>query len=133
MRALDTNVILYHFLSDGKFGGNASEIIEKINKGEEIFIPLPVMKETLFAMIRQGKELSEIIQVLSSLNKDNAIIAEDDFTIFIEGLEIASKYKINATDGVIVSLMQKHGVTEIYSNDPDFDKVPGIKRIEDFE
>ena len=129
MKALDTNVILFHILKDSKFGKKASEIIEKIDKGEEVFIPLPVLKETLFALLRHGKELQEIIEIFAAFQKDNIRVVEDDFYIFIQGLELADKYKIGPTDGIIVSTMLKHGVKDIYSNDADFDKVPEIKRI----
>lgn len=129
MKALDTNVILFHTLKDSKFEKRASEIIEKIDKGEEIFIPLPVLKETLFALLKRGKNLREILEIFAPFQKDNVKVIEDDFHIFIHGLEIADKYKIGPTDGVIASTMLKHGISEIYSNDPDFDKVPGIKRI----
>jgi predicted nucleic acid-binding protein len=129
MKALDTNVILFHTLKDSKFEKRASEIIGKIDKGEEIFIPLPVLKETLFALHRRGKNLREILEIFAPFQKDNVKIVEDDFNTFIRGLEIADKYKIGPTDGVIASTMLEHGIKEIYSNDPDFDKVPGIKRV----
>ena len=129
MRALDTNVILFHTLKDSKLGKKASEIIGKIDKGEEILIPLPVFKETMFALLKRGKNLHEILEIFAPFQKDNVKIVEDNFNIFIQGLEIADKYKIGPTDGVIASTMLEHGVTEIYSNDPDFEKVPGIKRI----
>jgi len=129
MKALDTNIIIYHAVKDSRFGKNASEIIARIEKGEEIFIPLTVFKEFMFDMLARGKDISYIINTFALFQKNNVKIAEDDFGIFIQGLEIADRYKIDPTDGVIVSMMMKHGITEIYSNDPDFDKVPEIKRI----
>ncbi len=129
MKALDTNIIIYHVVKDSKFGKKASEIIAGIEKGEEIFIPLAVFKEFMFDMLARGKDIPYIIETFALFQKDNVKIAEDNFGTFIQGLEIADKYKIGPTDGVIISVMLRHGVTEIYSNDPDFDKVPGIKRI----
>lgn len=129
MRALDTNVIVFHVLGDSKFGGKASKIIRNIDQGEATLIPLAVLKETLFELLRHGRALPEIIETFKPFQKDNIIIAEDNFSIFLQGLEIADKYKIDPTDGVIVAMMVRHGISEIYSNDPDFDKVPGIKRI----
>lgn len=129
VRALDTNVIIYHVLGDSKFGKRASEILKNIDEGENIFIPLPVLKETLFELLRHGKGLSEISEILASFKRDNVQVVEDDFGIFMQGLEIADKYKIDPTDGIIISMMLRHGIKEIYSKDPDFDKVPGIKRV----
>jgi len=129
MKALDTNIIIFHILNDRKFGKRSSEIIEKIENGEAIFAPLPVLKEVMFNLLAHGKKLSDIIEILFLFHRENIKIAEDDFTVFIQGIEIANKCGIDPTDGVIASLMLKNGVTEIYSNDADFDKIPGIKRI----
>lgn len=126
---MDTNIIIFHVLKDSNFWKRSAEIIKNIDEGENVFIPLPVLKEILFELRRHNKGLSEIIEILMSFQRDNVKIAEDDFDTFIQGLQAAEKYKINPTDGVIVSLMNKYGITEIYSNDLDFDKVPGIKRI----
>jgi predicted nucleic acid-binding protein len=31
-------------------------------------------------------------------------------------------------DAAVIAIMQSHGLTKIASNDPDFDRVPGITR-----
>lgn len=129
MKALDTNIIIYHAVKDSRLGKNASEIIARVEKGEEIFIPLAVFKEFMFDMLARGKDIPYILETFALFQKDNVKIAEDDFGIFIQGLQMAHQYKIGPTDGVIAATMLNHGITEIYSNDPDFDKVPGIKRI----
>src|SRR3989338_1512884 len=129
MKAIDTNILIYHVVEDSKFGKRSSEIIARIEKGEEILMPLAVFKEFMFDMLARGKDIPYIIEALALFQKSNVKIAEDNFEIFIRGIQMSHKYKINPTDGVIASTMQKHGVTEIYSNDPDFDRVPGIKRI----
>lgn len=129
MRVLDTNIIIFHILDDNRFGKKASRIIERIEQGENVFVPLAVLKETLFVLLAHGKSISEIMQMLFLFQKDNIQIIEDDFAVFLEGLQIAKKYEINPTDGVIIALMFKHNVFEIYSNDEHFDKIPGIKRI----
>lgn len=129
MRALDTNIILFHIFKDGKFGKKSSEIIRRIDNGEEVFIPLPVLKETLFELLDYGKSLHETMQIIASFQKDNTKITEDDFATFLQGLQTAEKYNLNPTDGVIAALMAKHGISEIYTNDKDFDRIPGIKRI----
>jgi len=129
MRALDTNIIVFHILGDSKFGKKASEIVERIDKGEEVFVPLPVLKETLFNLLAHGRKLSDIIDIVLLFEKSNIKIAEDDFNYFLQGLRIADKFNVDPTDGIIASLMFKHGISEIYSNDTDFDKIPGIKRV----
>ena len=38
-------------------------------------------------------------------------------------------YRIGWNDLVVVAQMQREGVSGIYSNDEDFDLIPGIERI----
>lgn len=129
MRALDTNIIIFYVLGDSKFGKRASEIMKSIDNGEEIFIPLAMLKESMFILLSHGRSLQEALDVILSFQRGNAEIVEDDFNTFVQGLEISKKYGINPTDGVISAMMLKHGVAEIYSNDPHFDRVPGIKHV----
>src|SRR3989338_2121929 len=120
MNALDTNILIYHAVKDSKFSKRASVIMARIENGEEIFVPLTVLKEFMFDMLARGKNIAYIIETFALLQKSNVRIQEDDFGTFIRGIQMADQYKINPTDGVIAATMQKHGITEIYSNDHDF-------------
>jgi predicted nucleic acid-binding protein len=51
------------------------------------------------------------------------------FEDFITAKEALRVYKMDWDDLVIVAQMQREGISEIYSNDRDFDQVPGIKRF----
>ena len=129
MKTLDTNILIYHILNDAQYGKKASSIIKKIEDGEKILLPLAVLKETLFVLLAHGRTVSDIADMFSVFQTDNITIVADDFSLFMEGLFIAARYNVDPTDGIIVAVMMKHKISEIYSNDPDFDKIPHIKRI----
>ena len=129
MKALDTNVLVYHILNDSHFGKKARAILQKIEGGEKVLLPLAVLKETLFVLLAHGRTVADVADMFSVFQKDNIMTVADDFSLFMEGLLIATRYDIDPTDGVIAAIMTKYNISEIYSNDPDFDKIPGIKRI----
>jgi len=60
-------------------------------------------------------------------------VIETTFTDYLEAKRIANTYNLNFTklwdDLVITAQMKRINVNEIYSNDKDFDEIPGIKRI----
>ena len=41
---------------------------------------------------------------------------------------LARQFGLLINDAVIVAVMQAHGLTNLASNDSDFDRVPGITR-----
>jgi predicted nucleic acid-binding protein len=42
--------------------------------------------------------------------------------------DISRQYGLLTNDALIVTIMQEHGLTQLASNDADFDRVPGITR-----
>lgn len=128
MRALDTNVIIYHFLNDKKFGKISSKIISRIENGENVLIPLAVLKETMFILLAHGWLLDKVIDIISSFDKPNIEIVEDNYEMFLQGLQGAVKHKFRPTDGIIASVMIKNDIKEIYTNDKHFEKA-GMKVV----
>jgi predicted nucleic acid-binding protein len=42
--------------------------------------------------------------------------------------DVSRQFGLLSSDALIVSVMRHHGLTHLASNDPDFDRVPGITR-----
>ena len=49
---------------------------------------------------------------------------------YLRALDVYAAYTIDFEDALIVAQMERHGETELYSYDRDFDQVPGITRVE---
>jgi predicted nucleic acid-binding protein len=49
-------------------------------------------------------------------------------TVLLTAATLCQQIGLLTNDGVIVALMQGHGLSKIASNDADFDRVPGITR-----
>jgi predicted nucleic acid-binding protein len=48
---------------------------------------------------------------------------------FFVALDDVERYGVDFVDALTLQTMLKNGIDEIYSNDKDFDRVPGIKRV----
>lgn len=49
-----------------------------------------------------------------------------DKSSLVEAMEISGRYGLLTNDSRILTLMQRHGISHLATNDDDFDQVPGI-------
>jgi predicted nucleic acid-binding protein len=149
---LDANVLVYHFQPHPVFGLACSQLIQSIEndqvRGLTSTHVLSEVAHRLMAMeasLLPGWTASKVIQ---RLRQQPAVL--QSFTRFpsavqtvlqsrIEMLTIARALIASATalsqqtgllsnDALIVAVMQEHGLTNLASNDADFDRVPGLTR-----
>jgi predicted nucleic acid-binding protein len=129
MRFLDTNVLVYFLLDDRVNGKVAARIVDRIDRGEEVVVPLAVLKELSYFMLARGERPGRVAEIVLRLARPNVTIMADDYPAFIEGLGVAERYRVDLADGIMVSLMRRSGEAEIYSRDEGFDRIPGIERV----
>lgn len=132
MRFIDANVFVYHLAKDAAFGDRARDILLRIEEGEEAVIPTLVIAQVC-GYLRWKKasdivlDFIDLLRSMLSLEKSETLF--EDFTSACSLLPETSLSWKSWDDLVIASQMQRLGISEIYSNDEDFDHIPGIKRI----
>lgn len=116
--------------NDPQYGNKASKILEKIEKGEEAAISTLVIIQVCSYLRWKGK-VEVINNFLSFLRScPNLVKIETTFQDIIQAMEICKKIGWKSLDDAIIAIqMKRFGISEIYSNDIDFDKIPEIKRI----
>ena len=62
-------------------------------------------------------------------DKENLEVKEVPALIPLRALDFMEKHRLKPRDAFHVALMEHFGEREIVSDDTDFDRVPGIKRI----
>jgi predicted nucleic acid-binding protein len=68
--------------------------------------------------------LTEAVQLLRSAAV--RIVPLDD-ALLDEAARISTQYGLLTNDSLIVALIERHGITDLATNDDDFDRVPGIR------
>lgn len=130
MRFVDANVFIYVLVKSPKKDYEISKgILERIEKGEETATNYAVIQEVVdwLEYCNRRKEVqSFLIGVNSYLSLEKMNIEWNDF---LEALDDVNKYAIEHVDALTLQTMKKHKITEIYSNDKDFDRVDWVKRI----
>jgi len=117
MRFVDTNIFIYAITAHPVFGATARQILQRIEGGEEALTSTLVLCEVawvLEAMGRQGDIKSTLQKILSY--KTLRVVGFDVDDMLIGSINL-STYGIDFNDGVNVAVMERNGVTEVYSND----------------
>jgi len=128
-RFVDTNVFVYVLTKDPNFYEVSRRILRRIEDGEEAMTSTVVVDEVCL-FLEMHNESQKIPMALSSIR---SYVCMEVFSFGLEDMtkasELAKKYMMDWHDCLNVVLMEKHGTTEVYSNDKHFDKVKGIKRV----
>jgi predicted nucleic acid-binding protein len=149
---LDANTLIYHFANHPTFGTVCTQLVKRIEQRQlPGFISTNVLSEiahrlmTLEAIDRFGwpapgiaarlrKHHSEIpklsahIQAIARIPLLGIQVSAVTPPLVEAATLISQKYELLMGDSLIVAVMQAHGLTNLASNDTDFDRVSGLTR-----
>jgi predicted nucleic acid-binding protein len=149
---LDANVIVYHFSRHTRYGTACTDLLDRIARQELIGCTSShVLSEaahrlmTLEAIDRYGWPYAGIAQRLRKHPSEvqalvrfrQAIDEVPRFGIQVLAVppaliqvatERSQQYGLLHNDALIVAVMQANGLTNLASEDADFDRVPGLTR-----
>jgi len=131
LRFVDANVFVYHMAQDPKHGEISTTIIKKIERGEQVATSTLVISQVCGYLKWKGRPdvISSFIEFLRSL--PNLIKVDTTFMDFVQAQEFCIENNMDWRlwdDLIIAAQMKRLKADEIYSNDADFDRIPGIKR-----
>jgi len=130
VRFVDANVFIYVLVKSPKKDYEISKrILERIENGEETATSLAVIQEVVdwLEYNNRKKEVRSFLTAVNSYLTMNKLLST--WENFLVALDDVDKHKIDFVDALTLQTMLKNKINEIYSNDKDFDRVQGIKRI----
>jgi predicted nucleic acid-binding protein len=129
---LDTSVFLRHVLQDvPDQSARASQLLEDIAAGgRRVRVSETLLVEAVYTLERTYKQARSAIRLalLELMEDANVVFAQKSSWHRI--LELYENYNVPIGDAQQIELMMQEGLTEIISFDRDFDRIPGITRIE---
>jgi predicted nucleic acid-binding protein len=149
---LDANTFIYHCTIDPAFGGACTALLDRIGLGEIAgYTSTPILLEvahrpmTLEAARKLGKpqgsmakflkyhleqirQLTGFRQAIEDLSSGSLHILTVTPALVPTSVAVSQQIGLLTNDAAVVAVMQANGLTRIASNDPDFDRVPGITR-----
>lgn len=127
-RFVDTNIFLYVIQAHEEFGKTSLEILKRIDKGEPAVTSHINILEICWwlEMHNQVERIEEQLRrIRAILNLDIVPLELRDFT---SASRLRRSSQVHFNDCLMVSVMNRMGIREIYSNDRDFDVFRGIRR-----
>ncbi len=150
---VDANVFVYSFAADAMHGDSCTDLLERVEFGDLhgflsalVFAEIAHRLMTLEACDTFGWPYAGIASRLrrhpidaQKLTKFRTAIAEIEAVGFhilpvtgglvVQATSISQQHGLLTNDALIVAVMQSQGLTQLASNDGDFDRVPGISRF----
>ncbi len=149
---LDANTLVYHFSAHQIFGPAANQLMARVENQELVgYTSTHMLSETAHRlMMIEASTLPGWKQTKVKLRLQQQPTALRNLTLFRAAVETVLQSRIQtlavaptliasaavisqqtgllSNDALVVAVMQTHGLIRLASNDPDFDRVPGITR-----
>ena len=131
-RFVDANVFLRYFTdSDPAKAQRAKALLERVERGaEKVTTDTLVVFETVFTLQRTYKvpkvQIREMMADLLALPG----IQLRGKRLILDALDLYVEKNVSFVDAYLAVAMKARGLSEIYSWDTEFDKLPCITRIE---
>ena len=130
MRFVDSNVFIYVLVKSPKDDyETAKRILQRIEEGEEAITNTAVIQE-IVDWLEYNNRRREVEKFLTAINSYITMKkAEVSWNEIMEAMGDMKKYDLDLVDALTLQTMKRNNVNEIYTNDRDFDRVKGIRRI----
>lgn len=126
---IDANVFVLAQFGLGERGETAARVIADVQAGKISGVTCSLtIDELMWAILRQkqGEKLAELIRGVYALQ--NLRVVETPAYAPLTALDFMSLYGLKPRDAIHCAVMKNHGLSLIFSDDADFDRVKGIKR-----
>jgi predicted nucleic acid-binding protein len=130
LRFVDANVFLYTLIGSPKRDFDTSKaILKRVEEGEEAMTSLAVIQEVVDWLEYNGrkKEAGVFLAAVNSYTKMKKV--SNRWRDFPRASAEAEKDGIDFVDALTLAVMRREKIVEVYSNDKDFDRIAGIKRV----
>jgi predicted nucleic acid-binding protein len=130
LRFVDANVFLYTLIGSPKRDFETSKaILKRVEEGEEAMTSLAVIQEVVDWLEYNGrkKEVGIFLAAVNSYAKMKKV--GNRWRDYPRASAEAEKTGIDFVDALTLAVMRREKLAEVYSNDRDFDRVAGIRRV----
>ena len=150
---LDANSLVYHFTNAPKYGVASARLVHQIEQGNlsgltssDVLADVAHRLMTLEAcqtfgwayagiarrLRRHPAEIGKLLKSRQALDDilriGVRVLPIHSQDILLAG-DLSRQHGLLSGDALIIAIMQSNGLTQLASNDADFDRVPGITRF----
>ena len=126
---IDSNIFIFAATDKGKLGQNCRGIIRLINERKIICAASFLVVDEAIWVLKKSVGKDSAIKITKAMLSMPIKWIEIDKSVIIRMIDIYGKTTLDPRDAIHISSMRKVGLSVIVSEDNDFDKVDGIKRV----
>ena len=126
---LDANFFIFANFDNGQKGNGARKIHAQIVAGKPAVTSVLTIDELMWVMIKNGKKelIRQVIEEIYSIPA--LMVKEVPALTALTAIDFMEKYGLKPRDAFHAAIMKSLGLTEIVTDDSDFDRIEWIKRI----
>ncbi len=125
---LDSNIFIYAFTDELKYGRSARELLKRIKEGNETAVTSAMTFNEGMHIMRKLTSFEESLSFGENLlEMPNLRIEEIDKNILFSALNLIKKYKLSPADAIHIATAIQTKVETVYSEDEEFKRVKEIK------
>lgn len=149
---VDANTFIYHFTLHPHFASPSTKLLDRIARQEiRGFTAADVLSDVAHRVmvleastilgwtgggvtkrLRQRpteiQKLTRFQQAVQEVPRFGIQVLPITYALVETAASLSQQFGLLSSDALIVAVMQANGLTNLASNDPDFDRVPGITR-----
>jgi predicted nucleic acid-binding protein len=147
---IDANIFYYHAVETPPLSEPCSDLLRRVARGEVVgFTSVHVLAEAVhkamlaeaaarFALTRTGlvgwlqrnphriAELHVFRELAAEFGRMALSVLAPDLALLEEAANVSASSHLLTNDATVIALMQREGLTDLVTNDDDFDGVPGL-------
>lgn len=131
-RFIDSNLFVYVMMQDPSFAERSLQVLTSIEEGKETGWTSTLALSQVFSHLKKRGKHSVIDKFYGYLESAPINVTETSREDIDRAQSIKKEQSLPWSmwdDLVLAAQMQRLKLSEVYSNDADFDKIQGLKRI----
>jgi len=126
---IDSNIFIFASMDKGKLGENSRTIIKLINEQKISCAASFLILDEVMWILKKNVGREDAIKIAKAMLSMPIKWIEVDKLVVIKMINIFEKTKLDPRDAIHIASMKTLGLSSIVSEDNDFDKIDGIKRV----
>ena len=126
---IDTNIFAYALLDRGRKGAACTGLLDQVVRGKQASTSPLVLDELMWVLAKNGRAGSIPSVVAKVCAMPNLTVLPVGGQTAEQASKLVAEFGLKPRDAMHLAVMREHGLSAILSDDRDFDKIKGIKRI----
>lgn len=129
MKYLDSNVFIYAAIDTGNKGNMARMILSRLQVGTMEAATSSLSYDEFFWKLNREKGHNAALSCTKALMElPNLRVLAVDENVMLRAVTLLDKYNLSIRDAIHAAAALENGISEIISEDSDFDSIPDLKR-----